>query len=30
LGCELNSAYKDLQDIRIRDAHLGTAQMELI
>jgi DNA modification methylase len=30
LGCELNSAYKELQDIRIRDAHLGTAQMELI
>ena len=30
LGCELNSAYKDLQDIRIRDAHLGNAQMELI
>jgi len=30
LGCELNFAYKDLQDIRIRDAHLGTAQMELI
>ena len=30
LGCELNSAYKDLQDIRIRDAHLGAAQMELI
>ena len=30
LGCELNPAYKELQDIRIRDAHLGTAQMELI
>ena len=30
LGCELNSAYKELQDIRIRDAHLETAQMELI
>jgi DNA modification methylase len=29
-GCELNPAYKELQDIRIRDAHLGTAQMELI
>jgi DNA modification methylase len=30
LGCELNPAYKELQDIRIRDAHLETAQMELI
>ena len=30
LGCELNSAYKELQDDRIRDAHLGIAQMELI
>ena len=30
LGCELNSAYKELQDIRILDAHLGAAQMELI
>ena len=30
LGCELNPAYKELQDERIRDAHLGTAQMELI
>jgi len=30
LGCELNPAYKDLQDIRIRDAHLETSQMELI
>ena len=30
LGCELNLAYKELQDDRIRDAHLGTAQMELI
>jgi len=30
LGCELNPAYKELQDIRIRDAHLGAAQMELI
>jgi DNA modification methylase len=30
LGCELNPAYKELQDIRIRDAHLKTAQMELI
>ena len=30
LGCELNTAYKELQDIRIRDAHLETAQMELI
>ena len=30
LGCELNPGYKELQDIRIRDAHLETAQMELI
>ena len=30
LGCELNPAYKELQDIRICDAHLETAQMELI
>jgi DNA modification methylase len=30
LGCELNPAYKDLQDERIRNAHLETAQMELI
>ena len=30
LGCELNPAYKELQDERIRDAHLETAQMELI
>ena len=30
LGCELNPVYKDLQDERIRDAHLETAQMELI
>jgi DNA modification methylase len=29
-GCELNPAYKELQDERIRDAHLETAQMELI
>jgi len=30
LGCELNPAYKELQDERIRNAHLETAQMELI
>ena len=30
LGCELNPVYKDLQDERIRNAHLETAQMELI
>ena len=30
LGCELNPAYKELQDERIRDAHLETVQMELI
>jgi DNA modification methylase len=30
LGCELNPAYKELQDERIRNAHLGTAQMEFI
>lgn len=30
LGCELNPVYKDLQDERIRNAHLETAQMEII
>ena len=30
LGCELNPVYKDLQHERIRNAHLETAQMELI
>lgn len=30
LGCELNPAYKELQDERIRDAYLEIAQMELI
>jgi DNA modification methylase len=30
LGCELNPAYKELQDDRIRDAFLEASQMELI
>jgi len=30
LGCELNPAYKELQDERIRNAHLEISQMELI
>ena len=30
LGCELNPAYKELQDARIKEAFLENAQMELI
>ena len=30
LGCELNPAYKQLQDERIKNAQMETAQMELI
>lgn len=30
LGCELNPAYKELQDLRIKEALNETAQMELI